>query len=94
MIVTSCLKEHYHRHHSPLPTAVAIPHLEQWGTTLPPQPSYVPSLSRSDTAPTAEGRASQTALLPLSEGRASGEPREEASLHLETHLGDQADYHR
>ena len=39
---------------------------------LPPQPSSCPSLSRSDTAPTAEGRASQTALLPLSEGRASG----------------------
>ena len=61
---------------------------------LPPQPSSCPTLSRSDTAPTAEGRASQTALLPLSEGRASGEPREEASLHLETHFGDQADYHR
>ena len=61
---------------------------------LPPQPSSCPTLSRSDTAPTAEGRASQAALLPLSEGRASGEPREEASLHLETHLGDQADYHR
>ena len=61
---------------------------------LPPQLSSCPTLSRSDTAPTAEGRASQTALLPLSEGRASGEPRGVASLHLETHLGDQADYHR
>ena len=39
---------------------------------LLPQPSSSPTLSRSDTAPTAEGRASQTALLPLSEGRASG----------------------
>jgi len=72
MIVTACPKERYHRHHSPLPTVVAIPHLEQWGTTLPTEPHQRPDQSRSDTAPTAEGRASRATLFPLSEGRASG----------------------